>query len=160
MWIRRRNGGVGDDEVCAGEIGLIVPAKLEGNFQTVQFAQAGGQLASGLQVKVPVALLLEYEQPQPAPAAGVVDRIKKLVEDLNAEDWKKRDRAEEGLKAMGSVAIGVLKQLGPSQPPEAQQRINSIVKELEKQQDKNTSAPKPGVGPEPVEVPIDIEVNN
>lgn len=131
---------------------------LSGQLQDQELACT---LASGLSLKVPVALLLEYQQPQPAPAAGVVDRIKTLVEDLNAEDWKKRDRAEEGLKGMGTVAIGVLKQLGPSQPPEAQQRINSIVKELEKQQDNNKSAtsPKPAPGVDPAQVPIQIEVD-
>ena len=75
---------------------------------------------------------------------GPCGRIKQLVADLNADDWKQRDRAEEGLKSMGPVAIGVLKQLGANQPPEAQQRIDSIVKELEKERD---GAKAPGSKP-------------
>jgi hypothetical protein len=128
----------------------------------LQDQELGCKLASGLSVKVPVALVLEYEQPQPAPAVAMVDRIKQLVADLNADDWKQRDRAEEGLKGMGPVAIGVLKNLSANQPPEAQQRINSIIKELEKQRDgaRGTSGPRPAPASDPLEVPVQIQLEN
>ncbi len=53
--------------------------------------------------------------------------IKSLVADLNADDWKQRDRAEGQLTKLGSVVIGTLKQVRPTQPPEAQQRIDQIL---------------------------------
>jgi hypothetical protein len=92
----------------------------------------------------------------------MVDRIKATVKELNAEDWKVRDHAEATLVAMGPVAIGVLKELRPSQPPEAQQRIDSVIKELEKQRDaapKATSGPKPAAGAAP-EPAIELQIDN
>jgi hypothetical protein len=132
---------------------------LSGQLQDQELAC---HLTSGLDVKVPVALLAEYQQPQPAPADQMVDRIKATVKELNAEDWKVRDHAEATLVAMGPVAIGVLKELRPSQPPEAQQRIDSVIKELEKQRDsapKPTSGPKPGAGAAP-EPAIELQIDN
>ncbi len=118
-------------------------------------------LASGLLIKVPVALVEEYQQPQPAPSGAIVDRIKSVVKDLNADDWKQRDRAEAALVSIGPVAIGILKELRGTQPPEAQQRIDSIVKELEKQRDSaKSSGPKPAVPTDPVEVPLEIQLEN
>jgi hypothetical protein len=65
----------------------------------------------------------------------MVDKIKEVIADLNADDWKKRDRAQAQLVGMGPVAAGVLRKLRESQPPEAQQRIDAVLKELEKQKD-------------------------
>jgi hypothetical protein len=115
---------------------------LSGQLQDQELAC---HLTSGLDVKVPVALLSEYQQPSPAPADQMVDRIKSTVKELNADDWKVRDHAEATLVSIGPVAIGVLKELRPNQPPEAQQRIDSVIKELEKQRDTN----KPSTGPKP-----------
>jgi hypothetical protein len=132
---------------------------LSGQLQDQELAC---HLTSGLDVKVPVALLSEYQQPSPAPADQMVDRIKATVKELNAEDWKVRDHAEATLVAMGPVAIGVLKELRPSQPPEAQQRIDSVIKELEKQRDaapKATSGPKPAAGAAP-EPAIELQIDN
>ena len=58
---------------------------------------------------------------------AMIDKIKASVAQLNADDWKARDRAEAELTTMGPVVVGVLKQLRPSQPPEAQQRIDQIL---------------------------------
>jgi hypothetical protein len=132
---------------------------LSGQLQDQELAC---HLTSGLDVKVPVALLSEYQQPSPAPADQMVDRIKATVKELNAEDWKVRDHAEATRVAMGPVAIGVLKELRPSQPPEAQQRIDSVIKELEKQRDaapKATSGPKPAAGAAP-EPAIELQIDN
>ena len=90
-------------------------------------------LLSGGEMKVPVALVVKYEQPQPQPSNQMIDKIKEIIADLNADDWKKRDRAQGQLVAMGPVATGVLKKLRDAQPPEAQQRIDTVLKELEKQ---------------------------
>ena len=84
-------------------------------------------LASGVTLAIPLGLLDEYNQPQPAPAAGMVEKIKQAVAQLNADEWKARDRAEAELTAMGTVVTGVLKQMRPDQPPEAQQRIDQIL---------------------------------
>lgn len=120
-------------------------------------------LASGLAMNVPVALVQEYQQPQPAPSAQMVERIKAVVADLNADDWRQRDRAEAALTAMGPVAISILKKIRADQPPEAQQRIDSIVKELEKQRDgpKGSGAktpPAPIV--EPPEIDLELKLDN
>jgi hypothetical protein len=98
------------------------------------------QTAGGLSLKVPLALLEEYSQPQPQPSKDLTDKIKKVVEDLDSKDWKQRDRAEAALLSMGPAAIGVLKQLRQDQPPEAQQRFDNILQQLEKQQ-KNQGKP-------------------
>jgi hypothetical protein len=88
-------------------------------------------LGSGGTMSVPVSLLGRYEQPQPQPSPPVIETIRGVIGDLNADDWKKRDRAQAQLTAMGPVAIGVLRKLREAQPPEAQQRIDAILKELE-----------------------------
>jgi hypothetical protein len=63
----------------------------------------------------------------------MLDRIKAIVADLNADDWKARDNAEKQLVGMGPSVIGTLRSLRDKQPPEAQQRIDSVLKKLEKQ---------------------------
>jgi hypothetical protein len=90
-------------------------------------------LASGAAIKVPVALVVKYEQPQPQPSTQMIDKIKEIIADLNADDWKKRDRAQGQLVSMGPVAAATLRKLREAQPPEAQQRIDAVLKELEKQ---------------------------
>jgi hypothetical protein len=88
------------------------------------------QLKSGVAVKVPVALVAEYMQPQPKPADTMVERVKKVVESLNADDWKARDAAQKQLVAMGASIAPILKQLRNDQPPEAQQRIDDVLQTL------------------------------
>ncbi len=120
------------------------------------------QLASGLAMKVPVALVVEYDQPVPAPSGPMLDRIKAVVADLNAEDWKQRDRAEAALVEMGPPAIGVLKEIRSDQPPEAQQRIDTILKQLEKQRDAGGGVSKPAsiTGASADEPQLDIDIEN
>jgi hypothetical protein len=90
------------------------------------------KLASGVEVSIPVALVEEYNQPRPQPAAGMVEKIKASVAQLNADDWKARDRAEAELTTMGSVVVAVLKDMRANQPPEAQQRIDQIIASVSK----------------------------
>lgn len=99
------------------------------------------RLGSGIEVRVPLALVEEYSNPLPRPSPVMVERIKAVVAELNAEDWTQRERAEAQLVSMGSAVISVLKELSASQPPEAQQRIDSILKALEK--GKTPVAPSP-----------------
>ncbi len=90
------------------------------------------QTRAGVELRVPVALMVEYQQPRPLPSGAVVENIKKLVGELNADDWKQRDAAQEKLIAMGPVIIATLKEMRPGQTPEAQQRIDLILKQVEK----------------------------
>lgn len=90
------------------------------------------RLESDVAVAIPIALLEEYSQPRPQPAAGMVEKIKATVAQLNADDWKARDRAEAELTSMGPVVISVLKQLRAAQPPEAQQRIDQVLASVAK----------------------------
>jgi hypothetical protein len=90
------------------------------------------KLNCGLALKAPVAMMASYAQPRPQASANVVENIKKLVGELNSDDWKQRDSAQEQLTQMGVVTLSTLKQMRASQPPEAQQRIDQIIKEIEK----------------------------
>ncbi len=116
----------------------------------VQDQTVAARLAGGLTMNVPVALLVEYQQPQPQPSEQMIEQIKQTIARLNADDWKERDRAEAQLVAMGPVASGVLRKLRANQPPEAQQRIDSILKELDKQKGKHKGS-KPAAAAQPVQ---------
>jgi hypothetical protein len=89
-------------------------------------------LKSGVSVKVPVALVAEYTQPQPKVADAMVDKVKPVVERLNADDWKARDEAQKQLMAMGPSIAPILKDLRNDQPPEAQQRIDDVLQSFKK----------------------------
>lgn len=118
------------------QVELWDQTRMSGQLQQQQLTCA---LASGLQVTVPVPLVTRYAQPLPQPSAAMVERIKTIVQQLGADDWKDRERAETQLVNMGPSVMGVLKQLRPDVGPEAQQRIDSILKQLEKK--KGTNAP-------------------
>ncbi|HWP40697.1 MAG TPA: hypothetical protein VNL70_07205 [Tepidisphaeraceae bacterium] len=92
-------------------------------------------LRSGIAIAVPVALIERYSNPLPQPSPPMVERIKAIVAELSADDWRTRERAEAQLLSMGSAVISVLKELAPAQPPEAQQRIESVLKQLDKSKD-------------------------
>lgn len=118
------------------------------------------KLVSGVTMRVPVALVQEYQQPRPAPSGQLVEQIKALVAGLNAEDWKERDRAESALIGMGPVAIGVLRGLRDEQPPEAQQRIDSIQKNLLKQEvAAQAGNPKPKPAADGFDGQLEIEID-
>jgi hypothetical protein len=86
----------------------------------------------GLEVNVPIALVEEYSQPTPKPSGPMVAKIKELVTELNADDWNARQKAQEKLTSMGNISAGVLRELRPSQPEEAQSRIDQILAAVEK----------------------------
>jgi hypothetical protein len=94
--------------------------------------QVSCDLKCGLSIKIPVALLTEYQNSSPDPSSSMVERVKAVVADLSADDWKQRERAEAQLVEMGPVIKGVLKQIAGSAPPEAQHRIDSVLREFEK----------------------------
>lgn len=93
------------------------------------------QLVSGIEMKIPITLISSYNNPRPRPSEGVVQHIKFVVKELGAEDWKLRERAESQLVIMGPHIVPVLKEMRPSQSPEAQQRIDSVLSKLQKKLD-------------------------
>lgn len=108
------------------------------------------ELKSGITMKVPVALLDEYAQPQPQPSPSMLEKIKSIIVDLNADDWKQRDRASAALVSMGPVAAPALKELRVKQPPEAQKAIDIILQKLEEQRKKEKATGGAG-GASPVQ---------
>jgi hypothetical protein len=89
------------------------------------------RLNSGAVMKVPVGMVEQYTQPQPHPSASTVQKIKSLVGELAATDWKQRDRAAAKLAAMGQSAAPVLRELRAAQPGETQQRIDHVLKQID-----------------------------
>jgi hypothetical protein len=66
------------------------------------------------------------------PPDQMIEKIKSVVKQLDADDWKARDQAQADLVAMGATVVPVLKKLRADQGPEAQQRIDAIVKQFDK----------------------------
>jgi hypothetical protein len=95
-------------------------------------AQLACRLRSGPIVNVPTALVENYENPRPQPPPLIIDMIKQFVLNLAADDWRDRDRAQEQILTIGPVAIRTLRELRDAQPPEAQQRIDIILSQLER----------------------------
>ena len=106
------------------------------------------RLNSGVEIRVPVALVQDYSQPRPQPSESVVTTIKSLVAELNAEDWKQRDAAQSKLASMGAVVVKTLKELRATQSPEAQQRIDLILKQADTA-GKPAATTGAGVAPQP-----------
>jgi len=100
--------------------GTTVSGQLEAGEVTVS-------LRSGASIRVPVTLIASYENPLPQPSTPMVEQIRMLVEQLNHEDWKQRDQSQQQLIEMGVAVAGVLTEMRPTQPPEAQQRIDQII---------------------------------
>ena len=95
----------------------------------------GGGPSAGPRDRQPERLRGDVE-PQPQPSASMVEKIKSFIADLNADDWKQRDRAQAALIGMGSVAAGPLREMRIKQPPEAQRAIDIILQKLEEQRQK------------------------
>ncbi len=109
----------------------------------LQQPQVTCTLRCGIEVSVPVALIEQYSNPNPSASDAMVERIRSVAAELSAEDWQQRERAEAQLVAMGPSVVSVLREMAPTQPPEAQQRIDSILKQLGK--DSAPPQPQPGV---------------
>jgi hypothetical protein len=137
MLARPEAGGGGNDVQLSLWDGTTLSGQLQDQVLAVK-------LECGVDMKVPVALVQTYEQPAPQASKQMIERINEVVGNLNADDWKERDRAEAALLEMGPVAAGVLRKLRENQPPEAQQRIDTILKELEKQRQNERRAGNAG----------------
>jgi len=123
-------GGASASPLAPAEVQLTLwdGATLSGRLKTDSL---DCRLGCGASVRVPVALVREYAQPQPRPPAQAVQRIKAVVAELNADDWKSRDRAAAQLAALGPAAAGVLRAMRDGQPPEVRQRIDQILASFE-----------------------------
>ena len=66
-----------------------------------------------------------------------------LVGQLGADDWKQRERAEAQLISMGPAVISIVKELRATVGPEAQQRIDSVIRQVEKSRSKSGVAAQP-----------------
>lgn len=90
-------------------------------------------LESGVMVKVPVALVQDYSQPQPRPSAATIERIKGIIQkDLGNEDYHVRERARAQLISLGAPVISVLKELRQNLSPDEQKSIDVVLEEIEK----------------------------
>lgn len=89
------------------------------------------RLAGDVTLAVPLPLLADYRQPNPRPSEAMSQSIRSIVADLSADDFQKREQAEAQLVTMGKVVVPTLKQLRDSQPLEAQQRIDSILRKVQ-----------------------------
>ncbi|MBV8782071.1 MAG: hypothetical protein JO353_11805 [Phycisphaerae bacterium] len=118
--------------------------RLSGSINAVEIPF---KLVGGTTISAPVALIDAYTQPQPQASAAMKQQIQATVKDLAADDWKQREKAEAALVAMGTAVVPELKQLEPAQPPEAQERIEAVVRKLT---DKKKSAGAAGGGDAPV----------
>ena len=89
-------------------------------------------LKSGIDVQIPIALMESYSNPSADVPPMILEKIKAIVTDLNADDFKQRDDAEHSLVKFGIGVIPTLRGMRESQTPEAQQRIDSVLKQLQK----------------------------
>lgn len=88
-------------------------------------------LAGGVSVQVPISLIASYVNPAPRPSDSSAARIKAMVAELSADDWTTREKAEAKLLEQGPIITSVLKELRPTAPDEARQRIDSLLAKFE-----------------------------
>ena len=99
---------------------------------SVQDPTVACHLSCGVDVQVPVALIDGYTNPSPTVPALMQAKVQQLVKDLDADDWQARDAAEKELVKLGPAVGGTLKAVRDKQPPEAQQRIDAVLRQLKK----------------------------
>jgi hypothetical protein len=93
-------------------------------------------LKCGVGLRIPISLIDLYNQPLPLPSSATAKRIRQVVRDLDSDDWKTREHAQNQILMIGPPAMAVLKQLQPSAPAEAAQRIELIINRLSSQLEK------------------------
>lgn len=91
-----------------------------------------GGAAGGVAVAVPVDLVVSYSNPRPRPSDEVAARVRELVSKLNDDDYKVRESAQQELVETGPAIVAILREVKAAQPPEAQQRIEQVLTQLEK----------------------------
>jgi hypothetical protein len=98
-------------------------------------------LAGGAAARVPAGIIELYQCLAPQPSASAMEQVKRLVSELNADDWKQREQAETQLASMGDAIAPILRQMRTDQPPEAQERIDAILKQFSKTGGKPAAIP-------------------
>lgn len=106
-------------------------------------------LKCGVGIRVPVSLIDVYEQPLPFPSPPIIERIRRIARDLDADQWKTRDAAQTKIMEIGPSAMSVLKQIRPGAPAEVGQRIDLIMNRLTDDLEKSVGvrSPAPAAGP-------------
>ena len=104
-------------------------------------ARVSCQLKCGVTVSVPVALVDSYAQPVPTPSAPMVRRIHEMARALDDRSWNIRRQAQDEILSIGVPAIAVLKQLQPTAPVEAGQRIALIIEDLSSELESRKTPP-------------------
>jgi hypothetical protein len=117
------------------------------------------ELKSGGTITAPVSMLDEYDQPFPSPSAPMIQKIKDIAANLNADDFKQREEAETQLLGIGPVVVGVLKEVRPTSAPETQSRIDGIMAKLgtgapSTPDAAGVAAPTPSAGPLDADGPV------
>ena len=98
----------------------------------VQDPTVACHLSCGVDVRVPVDLIDTYSNPSPSVPSMMRDQVAGLVKQLDADDWQARDAAEKQLVKLGPAVGGGLRAVREKQPPEAQQRIDAVLRQLKK----------------------------
>lgn len=119
------SGGAGGDVQVTLWDQTVVSGQLRDG--SVRCSLAGG----AIEVTVPLPLVESYEQPNPRPSEAMVGRIRDLVGSLSADDFSVREQAEQQLVSLGRVVAPLLKEWRDAQPLEAQQRIDTILKQVQ-----------------------------
>lgn len=109
-------------------------------------------LKCGVGIRVPVSLIDVYQQPLPFPSPPIIEQIRRIARDLDADQWKLRDAAQTKILEVGPPALSVLKQLRPGAAAEAGQRIDLIMNRLTDELEKSTDVHSPVVPAGPADV--------
>jgi hypothetical protein len=88
--------------------------------------------AAGVELSIPAGLLETYTNPVAKVPQMMIDRVKTVAKQLGADGWKERDAAQDQLVKMGPSIVPTLQSLRADASPEAQQRIDTIIKQLQK----------------------------
>lgn len=129
--------GQGDVQLALGDRSVISGRLME---KALSF-QAG----CGPMLSIPTGLVQEYVHPRPQIGSGLKSAIEKLVIQLEAMDDPTRQDAERKLIHLGSAIIPQVQELSKSAPPQVQQLLSAIIKQIESAEDKK---PAPQATPE------------
>lgn len=120
------------------------PSSSDGNQNLMEFTTADGsaitgrcadadwpiRTSTGLDISIPVNEIKSYTNADAAVSSMSQAGLNPWIKQLNADDWKQRNSAEHELMKLGPAVAPALRQARGKQTPEAQQRIDSILKQL------------------------------
>ncbi len=93
-------------------------------------------LRCGVTLRIPIALVEEYHQPLPQPSPKIIQRIHQVARDLDADEFRQREWAQEQILSIGPSVLSILKQIQKTAPPEAVRRIEVITLKLTRELEK------------------------